>query len=165
MPEESSHSTQKFIADQNVGKLARWLRVMGYDTQSFGDGDDSLIVARAVAEDRIILTRDTEIMKRRLITSGRLKAILITNSEPVQQVRQVTHALDLTCQSRLFTICLECNQPLVECSGDQVKKRVPPHVLETQNHYKECTVCHRVYWRGTHWEAMTRRLKKMMDKG
>ncbi|MFC1956426.1 DUF5615 family PIN-like protein [Chloroflexota bacterium] len=152
------------MADQNVGQLARWLRVMGYDTQSFGDVDDSLIVARAVAEDRIILTRDTDIMKRRLIASGRLKAILITSPEPAQQVRQVTHALDLTYQSRLFIICLECNQPLVERSEDQVKKRVPSHVLETQSNYKECTVCHRVYWRGTHWEAMTRRLKKMMDK-
>ena len=72
----------KFIVDNNVGKLAKWLRMMGYDTVFFDGSDDAYLVAKALAEDRVILTRETQIMKRGVITSGRLKAILINSDEP-----------------------------------------------------------------------------------
>ena len=135
---------------------------MGYDTSFFGSGDDSRMVAKALAEGRVILTRDTGIMKRRVVTSGRIKAILINSEEPEQQIRQVIETLNLDYQFKPFTLCLECNQPLAERSKDQMKDRVPPYVFKTQNQYMECPACHRIYWRGTHWEAMTRRLKKFM---
>ena len=151
----------KFIVDNNVGKLAKWLRMMGYDTVFFEGIDDSHMVAKALAEDRVILTRDTEIMKRRLVTSGRLKAILINSNEPEPQMQQVINTLKLDCQFRPFTLCLECNQPLAERTKDQVKDRVPPHVFQTQSQYMECPACHRIYWRGTHWQAMTRELEKL----
>jgi len=152
---------QKFIVDNNVGKLAKWLRMMGYDTVFFEGSNDSHMVAKALAEDRVILTRDTEIMKRRLVTSGRLKAILITSNQPGPQIQQVINTLNLDCQFRPFTLCLECNQPLAEKTKDQVKDRVPPHVFRTQSQYMECPACHRIYWQGTHWESMTRRLEKL----
>ena len=145
-----------------MGKLAKWLRMMGYDTVFFEGIDDSHMVAKALAEDRVILTRDTEIMKRRLVTSGRLKAILINSNEPEPQIQQVINTLNLDCQFRPFTLCLECNQPLAEKTKAQVKDRVPPHVFRTQSQYMECPACHRIYWRGTHWQAMTRELKKFM---
>ena len=135
---------------------------MGYDTLFFGSGDDSRMVAKALAEGRVILTRDTGIMKRRVVTSGRIKAILIDSEEPEQQIRQVIETLKLDYQFKPFTLCLECNHLLVERSKDQMKDRVPPYVFKTQNQYMECPACHRIYWRGTHWEAMTRRLKKFM---
>jgi len=152
----------KFIVDNNVGKLAKWLRMMGYDTIFFDGSNDSHMVAKALAEGRVILTRDTEIMKRRLVTSGRLKAILINSNEPEPQIQQVINTLNLDCQFRPFTLCLECNQPLAEKNKDQVKDRVPPHVFRTQSQYMECPACHRIYWRGTHWQAMTKKLKKFM---
>ena len=151
----------KFIVDSNVGKLAKLLRIMGYDTLFFNGEDDSHMVATALAEGRVILTRDTQIMKRRLVTSGRLKAILIESDEPEQQMCQVINTLNLDCQFKPFTICLECNQPLVERSKEEVKDRVPPYVFRTQNQYMECPTCHRIYWRGTHWQAMTRKLEKL----
>jgi uncharacterized protein with PIN domain len=154
-------SEMKFIVDHNVGKLARWLRMMGYDSVFFDGEDDSSMVRQALAEGRIILTRDTEIMKRRLVTSGRLKAVLIESEEPEQQIRQLMDTLDLKHQLRPFTICLECNQPLVGRSPKEVEKRVPPYVYRTQSQYMECPACHRIYWRGTHWEAMTRKLDKL----
>ena len=160
----SSISKLKFIVDNNVGKLAKWLRIMGYDTVFFTDIDDSRMVAKALAEGRVILTRDTEIMKRGLVTSGRLKAILISSEEPEKQMRQVIKTLNLDCQFRPFALCLECNQPLVEKNKDQVKDRVPPHVFQTQSQYVECPACHRIYWKGTHWQAMTRKLEKLMNK-
>ncbi len=76
-----------FIVDHNVGKLAKWLRMMGYDSLFFNGSNDSDMVRQALAEGRIILTRDTEIMKRRVINNGRLKAVLIDSEEPEKQIR------------------------------------------------------------------------------
>ena len=152
----------KFFADNNVGKLAKWLRMMGYDTRFFNGSDDSHMVAIALAEGRVILTRDTQIMRRRVVTNGQLKAILIQGDKPEHQMRQVVDSLNLDCQFRPFTICLECNQPLLPRSKEQVKDLVPPYVFQTQVKYVECPTCHRIYWRGTHWQAMTEKLKKFM---
>ncbi len=151
----------KFIVDHNVGKLAKWLRMIGYDTLFFTGDDDWQMVITALNEGRVILTRDTQIMSRGVITSGRLKAVLIQSEKADEQMRQVVETLNLDCQSRLFTICLECNQPLEERTKEQVKERVPPYVFQTQNHYVECPSCHRIYWKGTHWQAMTKKLERL----
>ena len=156
-------SSLKFIVDNNVGKLAKWLRMMGYDTLFFSGSDDSHMVSTALNEGRVILTRDTQIMKRRVVTSGRLKAILIKSDKPELQMQQVINDLTLDCQFRPFAICLECNQPLLERSKQQVEGRVPPYVFQTQNQYVECPVCHRIYWRGTHWQRMTSKLRKFEE--
>jgi len=150
----------KFIVDCNVGKLAKWLRLMGYDTSFFNGTDDSQLVATALAEGRVILSRDTQIMERRVITSGKLKAILIQSDKPELQIRQVIDALELDSNFRPFTICLECNQVLAERNKDEVKELVPPYVFKTQSQFMQCPACHRVYWRGTHWQSMTKRLEK-----
>ena len=146
------------MVDNNVGKLAKWLRIMGYDTLFFNGSDDSGMIAIALAEDRVILTRDTQIMERRVVTSGRLKAILIQSDKTERQMSQVIDSLKLDCQFKPFTICLECNQPLEERSKQQVRDLVPPYVFKTQSQYMECPACHRIYWRGTHWQAMTKKL-------
>jgi len=155
-------STPRFIVDSNVGKLAKWLRMMGYDALFFEGSSDSQMVATAMAENRIILTRDTQIMRRRVITKGQLKAILIQSDEPERQMRQVVDTLKLDCQFQPFSICLECNQPLAERSKEEVKERVPPYVFQTQSQYMECPTCHRIYWRGTHWQALTRKLEHLI---
>jgi len=145
-----------------VGKLAKWLRMMGYDALFFEGSSDSHMIATALAENRVILTRDTQIMRRRVVTSGRLRAILIQSDEPEQQMRQVMDTLKLDCQFQPFSICLECNQPLLERSKEEVKDLVPPYVFQTQSQYMECPACHRIYWRGTHWQAMTRKLEHLV---
>ena len=155
-------SNLKFIVDINVGKLAKWLRMMGYDALSFDGSDDGQMVAMALAEGRVILTRDTQIMRRRVVTNGQLKAILIQSDEPEQQMRQVVETLTLDCQFRPFTVCLECNQLLEKRSKQEVQARVPPYVFKTQSQYMECPSCHRIYWRGTHWEAMTKKMEKFI---
>ena len=153
----------RFIVDSNVGKLAKWLRMMGYDALFFSGDNDAHMIGIALAEGRIILTRDTQIVKRRLVTSGQLKVVLLTSDDPDRQIRQVIDALDLDSPPRPFTICLECNQPLEERTPEQVKDRVPPYVYKTQSQYVECPSCHRIYWRGTHWQAMTRKLKEILS--
>ena len=161
---EGTADVPKLIVDQNVGKLARWLRMMGYDTSYFDGADDSNMIRQALVEDRTILTKDGEIMKRRVVTIGRIRAILITSDVPEEQMQQVIEALKLDCYYRPFTLCLECNEPLAERSVEQVKDRVPPYVFKTQEQYMECPACHRIYWRGTHWAAMMRRLKHFAEK-
>ncbi len=147
-----------------MGKLAKWLRKMGYDTLFFSGSDDSHMVARALAEGRVILTRDTGIMKRRVVTGGQLRAILINSDAPEQQMRQVMDTLKLDLRFKPFTLCIECNQPLTERSKEQVKDLVPPYVFQMQSQYMECPACHRIYWRGTHWQAMSRRLEEFGNK-
>ena len=152
----------RFIVDHNVGKLARWLRLMGYDALFFDGSDDSELIAAALAEGRVILTRDTQIMKRGIITSGRLKAIFIEGDKPELQMCQVIDSLNLGSHFRPFTMCLECNQALLKRSKEQVKDRVPPYVFQTQNQYMECPGCHRIYWRGTHWQKMSEKLQEFV---
>jgi hypothetical protein len=137
--------------------------MMGFDSLFFSGEDDSQMVKQALAEDRVILTRDTGIMKRRVIINGRLKAVLMESEEPERQIQQLMSALDIKGQSQPFTLCLECNQPLVDRSPAEVKDRVPPYVYKTQKQYMECPECQRIYWRGTHWKAMLSKLEKLAD--
>lgn len=85
----------KFIADNNVGKLVKWLRILGYDTVPFTGPDDADMILQALKEGRVVLTRDTGVMERGVVTSGRLKALLITSEDPEQQMRQVVEAFKL----------------------------------------------------------------------
>ena len=136
--------------------------MMGFDSLFFNGEDDSQMVRQALSESRVLLTRDTGIMKRRVVTGGRLKAVLFTSEEPEEQIRQLVAAMAIKSQSRPFTICLECNQPLIDRKPTEVKDRVPPYVYKTQTQYMECPECHRVYWRGTHWKAMLNKLNRII---
>ena len=151
----------KFIVDNNVGKLAKWLRIMGYDAVLFSGDDDSEMVKMALAQKRVILTKDGQIMKRRLVTSGRLKVIHVKDDDISSQLRQVVSALDLDYRFRPFSMCLECNSKLREKRKENVSELVPPYVYKTKDFYMECPSCHRLYWRGTHWQAMSRELDEL----
>lgn len=151
----------RFIVDNNVGKLARWLRLIGYDTLLFKQKDDSMMISIALNEGRVVLTKDAEFMKRRLVTSGKLKAVLIKQMEPRSQIREVVEALKLDYHFKPFSLCLECNQALVPRTREEVQSLVPPHVFITQTQYTQCPACHRVYWPGTHWQAMVRKLQDL----
>ncbi|MCD6391500.1 MAG: Mut7-C RNAse domain-containing protein [Dehalococcoidia bacterium] len=153
----------KFIADNNVGKLARWLRLMGYDTLLFRQKDDSRMINTALNEDRVILTKDAQFMKRRLVTNGTLKAILVKQDDPVVQIQEVVKLLNLNCHFKPFSLCLECNRALQPRSKEEMEHLVPPRVYETQTLYMECPACHRIYWQGTHWQAMVRKLQDLEE--
>ena len=152
----------KFIVDNNVGKLAKWLRIMGYDALLFTDIDDGMMIKIALQQNRIVLTKDTQIMRRRIVANGKLKVILIKGDDSKAQLRQIAGTLGLDYRFNPFSLCLQCNRPLLERTKDEVQDRVPPHVFETQSHYMECPSCHRIYWQGTHWQAMKKELEKFM---
>ncbi len=153
----------KFIADSNVGKLARWLRMIGYDTLLFKEKDDKRMIQIALKEGRVILTKDTQIMKRRLITNSKLKAIFIKHDDPKAQLQQTVKALNLDYHFRPFSLCLECNQALMPRSKDEMQSLVPSYVFKTRKQYTECPSCHRIYWQGTHWQAMVKELENLAN--
>jgi uncharacterized protein with PIN domain len=155
----------KFIADNNVGKLARWLRLIGYDTLLFKQKDDGQMIKIALSENRVILTKDTQFMKRRLVTNGKLKTIHIKQDDPKLQVQEVVETLNLNYHFKPFSLCLECNRALVARDKGEVQNLVPAQVLETQTQYTECPACHRIYWPGTHWQAMGKKLRDLQGGG
>lgn len=154
----------KFIVDLNAGKLAKWLRIMGYDASLFTEKDDCKMIKIALNENRIILTKDTHIMERRIVTSGKVKTILVEGDDPKRQLEQVTAALELDFHFKPFSLCLECNLNLIERGKNEVSTMVPEHVFKTQSSYMECPSCHRIYWKGTHWRAMFDELESFVTK-
>jgi hypothetical protein len=98
-------------------------------------------------------------MQRRIIAIGELKALLVTSDDPLRQIRQVIKDLGLNPVFNPFSLCLECNRPLEKISRENVRDRVPPYVYRNQTQYVECPNCHRVYWQGTHWQAMVKKLE------
>ena len=147
----------RFLADSNVGRLARWLRALGYDADYEPRLDDRRLAARALAEERVLLTRDADLMQRRIIARGRLRAVLLRSDAVADQLRQVVDELHLGAD-RALSRCLECNVPLEPRPRAAVLERLPPHVRATQSRFSECPRCGRVYWPGTHWQRMHERL-------
>jgi uncharacterized protein with PIN domain len=154
----------RFIADSNVGRLGRWLRIAGFDTVCAGGIDDNRLVRIALDEDRVLLTRDTHILERRVVTSGRLKVILIHDDQPRAQLGQVLATLELADELNPFSRCVECNASLRQIEKEQVQGMVPPYVYRTQAYYMQCPGCGRVYWRGTHWVRMKEDLERVAGK-
>jgi len=155
----------KFMVDHNVGKLAKWLRMVGYDTRFFTGENDSDMVAAALNEHRIILTRDTQIARRRLACRGQLKVILIRSDRLPAQIQQTLDEVPLNKNDfRPFSLCLEDNQPLLKHGKEELKDRIPPYVYQTQNEFVECPLCHRIYWKGTHWQNMMTKISNFKNQ-
>lgn len=145
----------RFLADAMPGTLAKWLRLLGYDTAYMNDSPDAALVARARSEDRVILTRDHGLARHRGV-----QTLLITEEELGAQLAQVLTAFHLSVAG-MGSRCPVCNEPLRPLSLTEAAKRVPPYVVAHHTEFNECPVCGRVYWRGTHWEKMRARLKEM----
>ncbi len=131
-----------------LGRLARWLRVLGYDTLYSSELDDPELAERALAEDRILLTRDRELSKRR-----GLQVLLLQDDQIEGQLREVVNGLKLKTNDA-FSRCIQCNLVLEEIDKETARPHVPPFVYTTYDRFRRCPRCERVYWRGTHWARM-----------
>jgi uncharacterized protein with PIN domain len=147
---DESDSGFRFIVDEMLGRLAKWLRAIGYDAVYHNGGGDSALVQRALEEDRIILTKDSHLVKRKLAR----KNLLIRSDQPREQLRQVVKELELDVESKVFTRCLVCNWELISIGKEDVRDRVPIYTYLTQDKFYECPSCGRVYWPGTHRDSM-----------
>jgi len=147
----------RFLADAMLGRLARWLRVFGFDTAYDSAIPDDVLVERGDAEGRIVLTRDTSVMRRR---KGR--KLFIASDRWREQVRQVMAELHLEEPPRLFTRCLECNEPLEGAPRESVEGLVPPYVFKTAAEFSRCPACRRIFWAATHHEKMREELGRIL---
>ena len=149
----------RFAADCMLGRLARWLRILGHDVVYFRKIEDADLVELAGREGRILLTRDTRLVRRRAAR----EAVLIESPYLEQQLRQLARrdGAGLLAPG-LCRRCLECNEPTLAVEKHAVKDRVPPYVFRTQSRFRECPACRRIYWSASHVRDMIRRLRRSL---
>ncbi len=158
LPEGALPAEPRFMVDAMLGALARWLRVLGYDTAYDPSIADQELVRRGLAEGRHILTRDRGIPQEWRVSS----CTLLDSDNPEAQLKQVAEAFSLSADSGLFSRCTICNSRLATVSPDQVRDKVPPRVLELHEAFSWCPECGRVYWEGSHTRRMRKRLEEML---
>ena len=158
-------SEPRFIADVNVGKLGKWLRILGYDALFINPIDDDVLVQIGVREGRIVLTKDTHIAERRLATSGQVMVVLVQGVWVRDQLQFLAETLGLRYSINVLSRCIECNVPLEPMDRSLVQGRVPPYVYNTQQHYMTCPRCGKIYWPGTHWQRMREVAEEVLGSG
>jgi len=141
----------RLLVDAMLGRLARWLRLMGYDAAYWRDGSDEALIAAARAEDRLIVTRDHMLAGRRGV-----RAVLIAAESLDEQIAEARAALGGA--PAPFSRCSACGGELADLPHAAAHDLVPPYVWQTQRQFSRCILCGRVYWQGTHWPALQRRL-------
>jgi uncharacterized protein with PIN domain len=147
----------RFILDAHLGRLARYLRMLGFDCAWQRDLDDPQIIDRALAEERIILTRDVGILKQKRVSHG----YWLRNTRPDRQLAEVLDALDLRSQVKPFTRCMECNGPIRPVSRAAVTGRIDPQIQARFDRFWACDACGRVYWQGSHYRRMSRVVRRV----
>lgn len=152
----------RFLTDPSLGKLARWLRVLGYDTLYYRQMDLGSMMERARKEDRVVLTR--AIPLREKLAAAALPHLFLRSDHLEEQLREVIRAFSLPARSGPFSLCLVCNERLREVAKEAVEGRVPDFVYETQDHFVSCPRCHRVYWSGTHRQRMEAKIRACLGE-
>lgn len=151
----------KFIADSMLGKLARWLRLMGFDTLYYPSIPDNELVKKACQERRIVLTKDNELIRN----NTDAKIIRIVSPDPNQQLKTVVNILNLDPWRGLFSRCVHCNE-LVERVKDLsgFNGKIPAHVRESCTVFFRCPDCNRIYWEGSHHKKIKNKIKNLLEE-
>lgn len=144
--------TPRFIADVHLGTLARYLRLLGFDTAYDNRAADPDLARRSVGERRILLTRDVGLLKHRVLTH----AHYVRATDPARQLDEVVQALDLRTRIKPFSRCMRCNGRLRRVSKASVAAALPPRVQQRVETVSRCVACGRIYWPGTHFDRLTR---------
>jgi uncharacterized protein with PIN domain len=147
----------KFLVDFMLGRLAKWLRIFGYNTAYATDKNSSSIIIKSLKENRILVTRDHRLSRKRA-----WKLVLINSDHLAGQMKQLMQETGITVsQSRFFTRCTLCNSPIEQVTQkENIKELVPEYVYNTQDIFSQCTSCKKIYWRGTHFELLLKDLAK-----
>jgi len=140
----------RFIADSHLGGLARFLRMLGFDTLYRNTWHDAEIRRLAALGQRIILTRDRDLLKCRDVTHG----CFVHERKPEQQLREIVRRLQLEGDARPFTLCLGCNVALEPADKSAVAHRIPPNAARFYDRFSTCPSCGGIFWEGTHWRRM-----------
>lgn len=148
-------SKPRFLADAMLGKLARWLRVLGWDTEYVKDKRAEELLERARKEERVLLTRRQGLKDKYLI--------FIETETLKDQLRQLEGLYRILTNAEPFRRCIECNAELEEVSKDDVKGKVPFFTYETQETFYRCPRCDKIFWPGSHYRAMLRKVEELKN--
>ncbi|MDP3732015.1 MAG: Mut7-C RNAse domain-containing protein [Candidatus Omnitrophota bacterium] len=147
----------KFILTKELGRLVKWLRILGFDTVYYNQDNPSSLIIQALRDERMILTRN-----QRLPQGRGLKIVLIKNEKIKNQVEEILKTLKIRLDSEaMFSRCILCNEGLVEIAKDKLKDKVPEYVFKTQEVFLTCPECKRIYWQGTHWGNVQKTLEEI----
>jgi hypothetical protein len=154
----------RFIADVHLGTLARRLRILGFYTEYSNSADDTFLAERSREEDLILLTRDRQLLMRKIVSRG----LYVKNTHPTDQVREVAARLDLYSKLRPFSRCVVCNGflrllPTEGPEWEEHKEKIPPGVRRWCDTYRICDSCGKVFWRGTHLNRLNRLLELLEE--
>jgi hypothetical protein len=150
----------RFVVDVHLGKLAAYLRLLGLDSTYDRQMQDPELARLSASEQRILLTRDRQLLKRNQVTH----AHLVRSLEPMAQCVEVVRRFDLAGLAAPFTRCLRCNARLKQVETKDVAERVPPWVRAQANEVARCEACDRLYWRGTHFDRLERMVREILDR-
>ena len=149
----------RFAAEKTLGRLTKWLRLLGFDTLYEFELSDKKFIEN-LENDRILLTRTRRIQK--LFASRKL--IFVESNHLTQQLEQVFRELDITAaQTRPFSRCLRCNTSIVIVAKDSVWGRVPDYIFETHDRFQKCSECDRIYWPGSHTRRSLEKIRQVLD--
>ena len=147
----------RFLVDRMLGRLAKWLRILGYDTAYLPQLSPQGLIREGRQQDRFILTRDTRVLRQK----GAPQVIFIHHDLFRDQLKQVIATFHLDPLVYLFTRCSECNELLVAVKKEEVHDQVPEYVWQTQSEFHQCPGCHRLYWGATHKEHVLAELRQI----
>ena len=150
----------RFLVDVNVAKLARMLRMLGFDALDDPDADDGALAARAAVEQRVVLSKDGGLLKRRSVVWARY----LRADHPGEQLREVVRFFGLSRYSTPFSRCLRCNEPLVPVAKADIVHRLLPKTKRYYQDFSRCPRCDRLYWRGSHHAHMQRWLQELCEE-
>ncbi len=151
----------RFVLDQHLGRLAAYLRALGFDTLYRNDYDDPELAETSDREGRTLLTRDRGLLKRRRVTHG----YYVRSTDPRQQVSEVARRFDLYRLIEPFQRCVHCNALLEPVSKAEIADQLQPRTLAYYDEFQRCTGCGRVYWKGSHTEHMQRLIDELRCEG
>lgn len=149
----------RFIVDVNLGKLAGYLRMAGFDTLYENNLEDAWIVDKAAREKRIILTRDLGVLKYRRVTHG----YYVRSQQPKKQIKEVLSSFQLQHLMAPFTRCMACNGQLQPVSRQEVRHKAPPGAYRFYHDFLACSQCGKVYWKGSHYQHMLAFIEELQN--
>ena len=149
----------RFLFDGMLGRLCRKMRLLGYDSELVDPGRSHLFFVRAGEEERVPVTTATRSVDRR---GG--PPLVLRRSGLAARVAEIFGALEEIPLIEPFTICMECNASLRRLRPSEAAGKVPPRVLEAHDRFRTCPICHRIYWEGSHHEAMERQIEEIVDR-
>ena len=150
----------KFVADIHLGKLAKYLRILGFDVLYENDYSDSNLAQISSNEHRILLTRDRGLLKRRIVDYGHF----VRHVQPLKQLQEIIDWLDLKRLIKPFYRCIRCNGVLADVDKSEIEDQLLPKTKQYYHQFKQCPDCKHIYWKGSHYLRMKKIIESVINR-